>query len=220
MNPVFPWDDKIFTGPLGQKETVYRNLRHMHLPVDRWKCPPPLQVESALGKILPGIFLGEWQFVCSNSVDLMLSLAELTPIIFSLTTCDSANMITTDRVVQRLRMRDAEGLAKVDDLLWQIRNFGFLSWFNISQSSESRDYYHSRFADLLIKRKSLSYPILFFATYVADKPGAFSEDSVLSIINQVTVAIGETAALLIKEKSSFVYIEADIPPMNISGIRG
>ncbi len=219
MNIVFPWSDSNFSGSMAQKDLIYKNLKRVHLSVEQWKKTPSSKVETVIGQVLPGIFEKKWQVVCSNSVDVLQAIAEVCPIIFSLTTHDSSVMVTTEGIVKRLRMRDVDDIAPVDDLLWQVRNSGFLTWFNVTQTHDSRDYFHSKFSDLLIKRKSFGYATVFLSTYLLTTGVPFGVDSVPALVNKLTAALGETAALLIREMSSFRYFETDVGIPDAIGVR-
>ena len=190
--------------------------------MDQWrKKRPSDQIVRSAGLLL-GRVVDErkWQLVCSNSVTLMQSLAELCPIIFSLTTHDSSIMVTTERLVDRLRVRDIEEVKQADDIAWQATFAGLMTWVNVTQVHETGDRYHSRFADILTRRKyTTKFPAIFFAAYMPVLGRSFDEDSVKMIFSKIANALGDTAAVVIEEDIVVQYFEAEVTPSQVTSIK-
>ena len=222
MELVLPWSDSNFKGSAVQKEAVYNNLRRVGLPVQRWSIgPQSIQIDKGLKKAMVGVLEKKWQVICSNSVELLQAIAELSPIVFSLSTHDSSVMITTEKLAARffLDTWGPEDITRADDIAWQAKSSGLLCWFNITQSHPSGERFHSKFADLLLKRKSLGYPAIFLAAYSPAQGKKFDGDSAEFIFNKMSTAIGETAALLVQEAASIFYLEVELKQTELSSIK-
>lgn len=219
MELVLPWEDSNFDGSPVQKEAVYANLKRVGFQPQKWKVVPSVQIVGGLGRILPGVLEKRWQLVCSNSVDLLQAIAELSPIVFSLTTRDSSLMITTDTLASRIQVKDDVSIEWTEDMLKQIRTAGLLCWVDVTQAHSSGGRYHYRFSDLLLKRKALGYPTIFLCIFIPARNKPFDEGSVESVFNKIRVALGDTAAVLIQEMVDVQYLEVELKPNELVNIK-
>jgi len=221
MELVFPWDDRNFDGTSPQKGRVYDSLRKVGFKLNPWRNEPTQQIVGGIGRLMPGILEKKWQLVCSNSVSLLQSLAEIVPIVFSLTTHDSAITVTTEKLVSRFFL-DAwgpEDIDRRDDIAWQAKSSGLTCWSDVTQPHSSGSKYHSKFSDLLTKRKALGYPIIFLATLIQARGKSFDEDSADSIFDKVRLALGDTASVLIQEAVSVQYLEVEMKPTDLVNVK-
>lgn len=214
---VTPWDDSNFDGSPGEKEATYTNLIRSGVPVSSWRGVRPRDLTlRALQNVFPGIWEKRWQVVAGNNVGSLQALAELCPIIFSLSSHGMSFKITTDELIGRIdEGEEAKDHGTPFDALKLVRSAGLLCWFDAGQVHRFGSRYFYKFSDLLLKRKSHSWTgTIFFVTYSA-KGGKFSEKDVDPLYSKIEAALGESSMLLIREVASVKYFHSalKIPEM-------
>lgn len=197
---VYPWDTSKFEGTPTELEWVHGNLRRLKFPLKRLEKYPGEKVEAVLKVIMKDILNGEWVLVASNSQVLLQSISRLVPVTFSLTTRESCIFVTTERLITR--MRDDSDVRSEDDVVFQARAAGVLSWLNIDAVPESGPKYHSKLSEILLKRYELGRSSVFFTESTLTKV-----ESLDVLLGKMTKAIGASGASLIEEVSKIKSIK-------------
>lgn len=215
---VYPWDESKFDGTAAMLDSIYANLRRLRFRVQEFReaKPTPL-LSGAMESLMPEVLASKWILCCSNSIELLQALAETIPISFSLTTHDSSVAVTTDLLVSKMRWGGPAEEQSSTDLIKQAKVAGILTWMNIALSHESGDRYHSRFADILIKRRSLGFPVVFLAPVFPKQ--AFNEAAVTALIDSIKGAVGVAVAMLIREICEVRFLEVELKPKEITSIK-
>lgn len=214
---IYPWDDSKFEGLPADKETTYTNLIRSGIQISKWRgIKPSPNIIRSLEGVIPGVITREWQVVAGNGMGLLQALADLCPMIFSLTTHSVSFKITTDELIEGIdEGEDAKEYGTPFDTLKLVRSAGLVCWFDAGQPHRFGSRYFYKFSDLLMKRRSHDWAgTIFFVTYSA-KGGKFSEKDVDPMYSKIEAALGESSMLLIREVASVKYFHSalKIPEM-------